>query len=258
MPMMGEGDPVDPREHGDDEATFLVSYDLTAYPRPALTVDVAILTVLEGSVHALVVQRVTQPAKGLWALPGGFVGLGESLPDAVRRILRRETGLEDVYTAQLATFGAVERDPRGRVVTVAYYALVPAATLQEALAGRPATLLAHIDAVPDEETTTTTVTGAEGPLVLAFDHAEILAQAVARVRWRLWHAPVAFALLPEEFTLLDLLRTYEAILGHPLDKNSFRRRILASGLIAPLGRRREGLRARPAELFRFTGDDVGA
>ncbi len=250
------GERADRREDHDDETTFLAAYDLTAYPRPALTVDVAILTVLEDAIHALLVQRPSQPAKGQWALPGGFVGLDESLPDAVERVLARETGLTGVYTAQLATFGAVDRDPRGRVVTVAHYALVPAGTLVDAVSARPATLLARVDASPGGGPGGFSVRGPEGELALAFDHREILTEALARVRWRLWHAPVAFALLPEEFTLLELLRVYEAVLGRSLDKNSFRRRIRASGLVAPLGRRREGLRARPAELYRCAGPDA--
>lgn len=250
------GEQADLPEDHDDEAAFLAAYDLAAYPRPALTVDVAILTVVEGAVHALLVRRPSQPAKGQWALPGGFVGLEESLPDAVERVLERETGLTGVYTAQLATFGAVERDPRGRVVTVAHYALVAADALIDAVSARPAVLLARVDAPPGGGPAGFSIRGPSGDLALAFDHREILAEALARVRWRLWHAPVAFALLSEEFTLLELLRVYEAVLGHSLDKNSFRRRIRAAGLVAPLGRRREGLRARPAELYRFAGLDA--
>jgi 8-oxo-dGTP diphosphatase len=253
MTATRRGEAVDPREHGDDEAAFLSFYDLRAYPRPSLTVDVAMLTIADDAVHVLMRRRTTQPGKGLWALPGGFVTLDESLDDAVERILERETGLRGVYTAQLATFGAVGRDPRGRVVTVAYYALVPAERLLEAVAARPGCVLARVETA-GEDGSDAVIGDSDGVVALAFDHAAIVGAALRRVRGRLWYAPVAFALVPEEFTLLDLQRVYEAVLGRRLDKNGFRRRLLASGLIAPLGRRREGLRARPAELFRFAGD----
>ena len=241
-------------EHGgpdlDEEAAFLAGYDIAAWPRPSLAVDVAILTVLDDAVHVLLVERTKPPAKGRWALPGGFVRIDESLAGAVERVLERETGLRDLYTAQLATFGEVGRDPRGRVVTVAHYALVPAGRIVETVGARAGCTLARVvpgAAAPDA----LVVHAATGEAGLAFDHDRIVAAAVERVRGRLWYAPVAFELVPDEFTLLDLQRVYEAILGRPLDKNAFRRRILASGLVAPLGRRREGLRARPAELFRF-------
>lgn len=241
-------------EAQDDEAAFLATYDLTRWPRPSLAVDVTLLTVVDGGLGVLLRQRTTQPAKGRWALPGGFVDLSESLEDAVARVLERETGLTDVYAAQLATFGAVDRDPRGRVVTVAHYALIPAERLADAVAARTGATLATIGAV--EEDTSAVAVAPEGPLPLAFDHAEIVRAAVLRVRGRLWYAPEVFALVPDEFTLLDLQRVYEAVLGRSLDKNAFRRRILAGGLITPLGRRREGLRARPAELFGFAGEPL--
>ncbi len=240
-------------EIADDEAAFLASYDLTAWPRPSLTVDVVLMTVRDGALRVLLRQRTTQPAKGRWALPGGFVQIEESLPDAVSRVLERETGLTDVYAAQLATFGAVDRDPRGRIVTVAYYALMPAERLAEAVVARPGGHLARVDAPGSGDVV---VEGPEEGDELAFDHREIVQAAVQRVRGRLWYAPEAFALVPDEFTLLDLQRVYEAILGHPTDKNAFRRRITTSGLVAPLGRRREGLRARPAELFAFAGEPL--
>jgi 8-oxo-dGTP diphosphatase len=235
----------------DEEAAFLAGYDMTAWPRPSLAVDVAILTVLDDAVHVLLVERTKPPAKGRWALPGGFVRIDESLAAAVERVLQRETGLRDLYTAQLATFGEVGRDPRGRVVTVAHYALVAAGRIVETVGARDACTLARV--VPGDAAAGVplVVRASVGEPGLAFDHDRIVAAAVERVRGRIWYAPIAFELVPDEFTLLDLQRVYEAILGRALDKNAFRRRILTSGLVAPLGRRREGLRARPAELFRF-------
>jgi len=253
---MTAGDPpVDPPAD-DEEARFLAAYDLAAFPRPSVTVDVALLTIRDGSFHAALVRRDEQPAVGRWALPGGFVRLDESLGDAVARVLSDKTGLHDVYTAQLATFGAVDRDPRGRIITVAYFALVPADRLAAELAAGARATLARLEV--DEEgghPGPVRAVGSAGALPVAFDHAAILGLAIGRLRGRLWYAPDAFALVPDEFTLLDLQATYEAILGDRVDKNSFRRRILASGLVLPVGRRREGLRSRPAELFRFRPAD---
>ena len=254
---MTAGDPPVHPPADDEEARFLAAYDLAAFPRPSVTVDVALLTIVDGSFHAALVRRDEQPAMGRWALPGGFVRLDESLEDAVARVLRDKTGLHDVYTAQLATFGAVDRDPRGRIITVTYFALVPADRLAAELAAGARATLARLEV--DEEGGNpgpVRAVGSAGTIPLAFDHAAILGQAIGRLRGRLWYAPDAFALVPDEFTLLDLQETYEAILGGRVDKNSFRRRILASGLVFPVGRRRVGLRSRPAELFRFRPADA--
>ena len=236
----------------DDEARFLAAYDLGAYPRPSVAVDIALLTVADGALHAALVQRAGHPQRGRWALPGGFVRPGESPEDAVGRVLRVTTGLTDVYTAQLATFGDPDRDPRGWVVAIAYYALVPVDRLRAGLTTADDFVLARV-LVPDgTPLAASAVAVAEsGEIPLAFDHAAILGRAALRVRGRLWYAPIAFELMPDEFTLRDLQLTYEALLGRETDKNSFRRRILASGLVAPVGRRRAGMRARPAELYRF-------
>ena len=243
---------VGPADDDDDETRFLARYDIHAYPRPSLAVDVALLTVAEKAVHALLVRRGRQPHRGRWALPGGFVRPGESPEDTVTRVLRAKAGLEDVYTAQLATLGAPDRDPRGWVVSVAHYALVPADRLLSGLAAGGDVVLARLalhDEGPDDGRAS--ASGSGGELALAFDHAEILGRAIERIRGRLWYAPDALELMPAEFTLLDLQEAYEAILGRRTDKNSFRRRILASGLVARVGRRREGLPVRPAELYRF-------
>jgi 8-oxo-dGTP diphosphatase len=240
-----------------EEAAFLAGYDIAAWPRPSLTVDVVILAIVADAIHVLLVERTKQPAKGHWALPGGFVGIDESLSAAVERVLERETGLRDVYTAQLATFGEIGRDPRGRVVTVAHYALVPSERIVDTVGSREGCTLGRVVPTGPAAGPPFVVCGPAGETPLAFDHGTIVAAAVERVRGRLWYAPVAFELVPDEFTLLDLQRVYEAILGRPLDKNAFRRRILASGLVSPLGRRREGLRARPAELFGSTGESAG-
>jgi 8-oxo-dGTP diphosphatase len=237
----------------DDEARFLAGYDIRAYPRPSLAVDVAVLTVSEGTIHGLLVQRARLPQRGRWALPGGFVRAGEAPEDAVSRVLWAKARLDGVYTAQLATFGTPDRDPRGWVVSVAHYALVPSDRLPPA-PGRDDTVLARLVADDGAEGGRILAIGPPGELDLAFDHATILRWAIERLRGRLWYAADALELMPAEFTLLDLREAYTAILGRTIDKNSFRRRILASGLVTPVGRRREGLRSRPAELYRFARD----
>lgn len=208
----------------------------TDRPRPALTVDCAVFGWGEGELRLLLVRRGRQPFRGRWALPGGFVRPDEGLQEAARRELEEETGLADVFLEQLYTFGAPGRDPRGWVVTVAYYALVRrlglaprAATDAEAAAWFP------VDALPE----------------LAFDHDDIVRRAVERLRSKVRYAPIGFALLPREFTLGELQRLYEGILGAPLDKRNFRRKVLALGLLEDTGRRQEGVAHRAARLYRF-------
>ena len=256
MAVRSRSDPGSPpRDVGEGdgaEARFLAGYDMREYPRPSVAVDVALLTVVEGALHAALVRRDGHPEKGRWALPGTFIRPGEAPEDAVARVLAAKAGVADVFTAQLETFGRPDRDPRGWIISVAYYALLPADRLVPAIATAPHIVLARLE-VPaaGEDVGAATASGPDGELALAFDHAAILARAVSRIRGRLWYAPIAFELMPGEFTLLDLLVTYEVLLGRPIDKNAFRRRILASGLVARVGRQREGLRSRPAELFRF-------
>jgi 8-oxo-dGTP diphosphatase len=160
--------------------------------------------------------------------------------------LQSKVGLGGIFLDQLYTFGEPNRDPRTRVITVAYYALVDAAKLQNQ---RPATLL-----VPwtGEQGGSVQALGDDGqPLLLAFDHAEILGLVVQRLRGKLNYAPLGFELLPRDFTLRQLQEIHETILGRTLNKDSFRRRLLASELIAPTGKLEEGVGHRPAELYRF-------
>jgi 8-oxo-dGTP diphosphatase len=240
---------------GETEREFLEAYDASRYERPSVTVDVVLLTVLEGNLHVLVGRRLKHPDRGKSGLPGGFVRRDESLDEAAARILDEKAGLRDVFTEQLYTFGHPDRDPRTRVISVAYYALVDAATLKQAVAGRRGDhlIVARI-VVPWE--------GEEGgpvqalddyrqPLVLAFDHAEVIGAAVRRIRGKLAYAPIGFELLPEVFTLRDLRLIHEAILKRPLNKDSFRKHVIERGLVAATGTHAEGLGHRPPELFRF-------
>ncbi len=226
-----------------EDTRFLAEYDANEFERPSVAVDVALLTVHEGGLRVLLVERVEPPQRGAWALPGGFVGMNESLDDAAARVLRDKGGLEGIFLEQLYSFGSPGRDPRTRVISVAYVALVDHARLEET--GRP---LAELQ-VPWE--------GEEGGPVevegmdLAFDHAEILGAAVKRLRGKLDYAALGFQLLPDRFTLRDLQTVHETTLGRELNKDSFRRRMLATGLIEPTGEREQNVLHRPAELYRI-------
>lgn len=211
------------------------------YPRPALTVDVVTFTLRESRLHVLLIERKEAPFEGMWALPGGFVQMDESLEDAAARELAEETGVQQAYLEQLYTFGDPERDPRGRVVTVAYYALIPADAQFQAEGGSDARRAGWfpVDELP----------------ALAFDHAEISEYALRRLRYKLEYSAAGFELLPEEFTLSEIQRTYEMILGERLDKRNFRRRILEAGIIEETARQRTG-EGRPARLYRYRADAV--
>ena len=237
----------------DDERAFLAAYDASEFPHPSLAVDVATMTTSGGALHALLVRRIEHPAKGRWALPGGFVGVDESLDRAAKRVLRAKAGLTDIFLAQLYTFGAVNRDPRTRVISVAYYALVESGRLLQAKPEVGEAVVARIDLPPNVgRTGTVRATDSAGRrLRLAFDHAEILRIVVERMRETLEHAPLGFQLLPPRFTLRQLQEVHESILGRALNKDSFRRSVLTRGLVVPTGATESGVPYRPAELYRY-------
>ena len=245
-----------------DESEFLQAYDPTAFERPALTVDLVLISLLEGRPAVLLLKRTEHPHVGRRALPGSFVRSNEPLDAAAARVLRDKAGFtaaaaERTRLEQLYTFGAVDRDPRMRIVTVAYLALLPEAVFAQ-VAETSATLSAVCIAVPWAGEAGGPVAAyaardreADPPLRLAFDHADILALAVLRLRGKLDYSDVGFALLPETFTLRQLQNVHEAILGASLNKPAFRRRMLDRGWLAPTGEREAGTSFRPAELYRF-------
>lgn len=235
----------------DDE--FLASYDASLFPRPSVTVDLVLMSIVEGVPAALLRRRGEHPFLGHWALPGGFIGIEESLDDAARRLLATEARLDDAYIEQLYTFGAPDRDPRTRVVTVAYFALLPADRFAAALKQSAELTLAEL-VIPWPSETGGPVTACDddgSALPLAFDHADILGLAIKRLRGKLDYSPIAFALLPELFTLRQLQDVHEAILGVRLNKPAFRRRMLDRGWLEGTGEREAGTSFRPAELYRF-------
>jgi 8-oxo-dGTP diphosphatase len=236
-----------------DESRFLADYDPNAFERLSVAVDVALVSAFDGHLYTLLTRRREHPHKDRWSLPGGFVGPSESLDDAAARTLRDKAGLSNVFLEQLYTFGDPHRDPRTRVISVAYYALIEKARFVNTAARGDAVITPRLR-VPWRGETGGAVhpIGADGhDLPLAFDHADILGVAVKRLRGKLDYAPIGFQLLGETFTLLDLQRVHETVLGRTLNKDSFRRRMLASGLLKATGRAQQGVEHRPAELFRF-------
>jgi len=232
------------------ETTFAID-DARQFAHPAVTVDLVLMSIVDGVPAALLIRRETATGEDQWALPGGFVRIDEPLDATARRILRDKARMMDAYIEQLFTFGAVARDPRMRVITVAYFGLLPAARFAAALQGGSDLMLAEID-VPwsGEVGGAVSALGDDGPLDLAFDHAEILATAILRLRGKLDYSPVGFALLPDLFTLRQLQDVHEAILGVKLNKPAFRRRMLDRGWLEATGTRETGSSYRPAELFR--------
>ena len=237
------------------EAEFLDAYNPEAFQRPSVAVDVALLAVAAGALHALVVRRTEHPARGSWALPGGFVGIDEGLEAAAERLLRTKAGLADVFLEQLYTFGDPDRDPRTRVITVAHYALVDRVRFESAREAARQTCGARIE-VPWEGETGGPVDCVDPrtgeALELAFDHADILGMAVKRIRGKLGYTPIGFQLLPPRFSLRQLQEVHETVLGQPLNKDSFRRRMLASGELEATGDKQRDVGHRPAELYRFS------
>jgi ADP-ribose pyrophosphatase YjhB (NUDIX family) len=238
----------------DDDHEFLESYDPAKFDRPSVTVDLVLMSVRDGALYGLVMRRAAPPAKGKWALPGGFVRMDESLDEAARRILREKAHIASAYLEQLYTFGAVDRDPRTRIITVAYFALLPAAQFDRALKASGQLSLARITTSwKGEAGGRADAHGSDGAkLALAFDHADILGLAVKRLRGKLDYSHVGFELLPTQFTLRALQDVHEAILGVRFNKPAFRRRMLDKGVLEATGRREQGAAFRPAELFRFS------
>ncbi len=206
------------------------------FPRPNLTVDCVVFGLDEEDLKVMLIRRNLSPFKGRWALPGGFVRMNETLDEAARRELREETGIEKVYLEQLYTFGDMDRDPRERVVTVAYYALVKLGghKIKAATDAEKAAWFS-IDDMPE----------------LAFDHQRIVQTALTRLKGKVRYEPIGFELLPKKFTLTKLQNFYEIILDKKLDKRNFRRKINMMKLLAPLDEVEEDVAYRAARLYRF-------
>lgn len=205
------------------------------YPHPAVTTDIVILTVMDGELKVLLIKRGTEPFKGQWALPGGFVKIDESVDNCAIRELREEAGISGVYLEQLYTFGRVDRDPRERVISVAFYALIP---------GKDLTLKAGTDATEAEWFSVDELPD------LSFDHSEILDLARSRLAAKMDYSTVGLKLMPEEFTLSYLQDVYEKATDKPRDKRNFRKWIFSLNVIEATGKKYSKGPHRPAMLYR--------
>ena len=206
------------------------------YPRPAVTVDCVIFGFSENQLKILLTKRSIEPYTGSWALPGGFIEMDETADDCSRRKLKEEAGLEGIYMEQLYTFSTIDRDPRDRVISIAYYALVKS-TDRVLHAG---TGIADVQwfALKDIPS-------------LAFDHSKIVDIATERLKGKISYQPLGFELLPEKFTLPDLLRIYETILQRDLDRWNFRKKILKTGLLIDHSDTQKNRAQRAARIYSF-------
>jgi 8-oxo-dGTP diphosphatase len=213
------------------------------YPRPAVTVDCVVFGLDDELLKVLLIQRDREPFAGRWALPGGFVDPRETLEQAALRELSEETGVSKVYLEQLHSFGAPDRDPRDRVITVAYYALVRR--------------LDHAPQAASDARAVAWFPASQCP-PLAFDHREIVAMARRRLQAKLREQPLGFELLPRKFTLSQIQRVYEAVLGRELDKRNFRKKLLATGVLRELAETQRDVAHRAARLYQFDAREYRA
>lgn len=210
--------------------------DLSIIEKPAFSVQVLIFSINKDKLETVLIKRVREPFNGVWSIPGDIISLNDSLDDAAKKVLYDKTGIKDVYLEQLYTFGEVERDPRGRVITTAYFALLPHNNVDLSEAPNPL----HAKWVPIDQIPP-----------LAFDHERIIETGIARIKSKLLYSSIASGFLPEKFRLYDLQRVHEIILGKKIDKRNFRKKIQSLELIEPTGEYYKDGKHRPAQLYKF-------
>lgn len=214
------------------------SFATKTLKRPLVACDIVVFAIREGALQLLLIKRALPPYAGTWALPGGFVLPEETLDHAAKRELREESGVRvsGEYLEQLYTFGDVHRDPRGRVISVTYLAVVQGEGIAPHGGSDAADAqwweVAHLPR-------------------LAFDHAAIIAYALERLRYKLEYTNIMYAALPPRFTLPELQTAYEAVLGRPLDRRNFRKKLADLHFVRPTQEWRKPERGRPAQLWRF-------
>ncbi len=209
------------------------------YQNPALAVDLVVFGYTAGQLSVLLLHRTEAPFKGGWCLPGAFVQMEETLEHTGQRVLETKLGMGNIFLEQLYTFDKPKRDPRGRVVSVAYYALVNG----EAFTQSAGTLAEDARWTPLEKLPK-----------LGFDHDAIFGMALTRLRSKILYQPVGFELLDQRFTMSELHALYECILDSPIDRRNFNRKMLQTGFVALAGEKRTGGKNRPADLYQFNKD----
>ena len=217
----------------DSEKEFLANYDKNKYEKPSVTTDIIVLTTDKNYtvLKVLLVKRKNHPFKDAWAIPGGFVDIEENLEDAARRELKEETGVETPFIEQLYTFGSVNRDPRMRVISVAYMSLIPNYLLSNAVAGDDASEAEwfNIKVINRELETYVLENDNTHEIIninsLAFDHSDVLKMALNRIKNKVEYTDIAFNLLPDNFTLFQIQKVYELLLQRQVVKQNFRRDI---------------------------------
>jgi 8-oxo-dGTP diphosphatase len=214
------------------------SDDIHKYQKPSVTVDIVIFTVHENELKVLLVKRAIEPFKDKWALPGGFVRIKESLDDAAKRELQEETGVKDVYLEQLYSFGEPERDPRGRVITISYIALVNSENIN---------LKASTDVSNVQWFSLKKIPA------LAFDHKKILEYALKRLKWKFEYTTVAFSLLPKKFTIGEIQKIYERVFNKKFDKRNFFKKIISLNILKEEGIKKD-VSYRPPMLYSLKAD----
>lgn len=234
---------------------FLASYDASEYEKPSVTVDMLIFTAdISGDLELLLIKRKHPPYQDHWAVPGGFVNMDESLDDAAKRELKEETGIESIHMEQLYTFGSVGRDPRTRVISVAYLALVPKGVLN-AVAGDDAAEAEWFKVSLDDGQLSF-----DKDIELAFDHEEVIRTAIERMRGKISYVPLAFKFLndSQRFSIYELQKIYEAVTGKAQDTANFRRSFLMNyvrkGLAEETGELCEEFSYRPSKYYRYKGN----
>ena len=212
--------------------------NIHSFAKPSVTADIIIFTIQNQKLKVLLIKRGVEPFKNMFAIPGGFVKMNENLEQAAKRELEEETGVKEVYLEQLYTFGEVNRDPRGRVITVAYMALVNSENIN---------LKASTDASEAQWFSTKKIPD------LAFDHKNILNYSLKRLKWKFEYTTVAFSLLPKEFTISQIQAIYEIVFDKEFDKRNFAKKLLSINILKEEGVRRE-VSHRPPMLYSLKKD----
>lgn len=210
--------------------------DISIEYHPNVTVTPLIFTVNDGKFEVLLIKRTREPYQGLWALPGDFIQENEGLDEAAIRVLQKKTGIADVYLEQLYTFGATDRDPRGRVITVTYFALLPHDSVR---------LLNNADWKPVTQLPP-----------IAFDHKEIINYAVERIQNKITYSNLIHTLLPKKFRMSQMHKLYEIVLDERLDKRNFMKKIKSLNLLVSLNEKYTEGKHRPAQLYSFKSKEL--